>query len=171
MELVEVWEPGNGLRYELMLQHIQNETPNDIYGDWKMENRHIGGITVALSASDQFVQSAETTHWRHCDTTPAQLAREYAARGMDRPDSTAYQHLRAQLRDAILGDSLHVVFRVSWGNITLAEDSIGTCTEYLGNHEEAAREVMADYFDVFELTAEALRHARTYADELDQIAA
>lgn len=137
------------------------ERPNAVYGTWTQEDRHIGGVTVALHQA-----RGPVTHWRSCNYTPAELAREYAKDGRDNPSREAYRSLQRELEDDLLGNMITVWCTVSRNGIELASDCIGTACGYRDSAEDCAKECAKEYFDIDAMIADAKDAAHDLAEDL-----
>ena len=166
-KLVEKWTV-NSMEYALDYTYT-DESPNMVYGNWEQVDRHIGGETVKLPSWTNAFQSPDT-YWKREDYTPAMLAKEYASSGKPNASAEAYKSLQRELIDDVCGSMFDISLTVSIAGEVFASDSISTACGVDDNPEDIAREMMQDYFNVFELAGEAYSGLVDRIKELQSVA-
>lgn len=132
------------------------ETPNSVYGIWEQAGEHEGGTTVKDPESGQYYTS--------CNTTPAELAKEFAKQGRSNPSRAAYESLQEELLHYLYGEMVTVRARVFIAGVELAWDSI--CTDTSEQYPIDYKQVVREYFDLGALRKEARSEACTLAQSL-----
>jgi hypothetical protein len=159
--VVKSWEE-RGFTFVLSRTYTQ-ETPNEVYGIWKVADGHQAGTTVKDPRSGQ--------HFISCNYTPAQLAGDYAKQGMVNASREAYSSLQEELVGELYGDMIHVLLEVFAEEVMLASD--GICTPVYEEHslDDAAEEMLDEHFDIPGLVEEAKEKARDIAAKLATVGA
>jgi hypothetical protein len=145
---------------QIIIRVIDYEAGSTWFAELYEESDHIGGTTVTSeSANGHYIGQ----------TTPAELAKDYAKQGRSNPSKEAYDSLSEDLEHYIQASDCALKATVYKNGIELAENqgiSFDFSYVYHNSHEEEGLRVLTEYGDEF--IKDAIKEAH---ETLEQLAA